>query len=395
MAPAFANAATIARAEVRPDAGIVGLVWEDGHETPLPAIWLRDNCLCPLCRDPGNGQRLFETADLADRPEPQRVLADADGLTIVWAPDAHESRYPASWLADHALDPAARVARLAMPILWGPEIASALPESHWAEVESRPAAERKLLGDFLTHGFAVLRNVPTESGMVARVGDRVGHVRVTNYGRWFEVKSVPNPNNLAYTGLGLGVHTDNPYRDPTPGVQLLHCLESEAPGGDSILVDGFRAAEYFRTLDPDGFALLARLPQEYRFADREADLRARQPVISVDGEGTVTGIHFNNRSKAPLDAPLELIEPWYRAYRAFARLLADPARALVLRLAPGDLLMMANQRALHGRTAFDPTLGRRHLQGCYVDIDGVESRFRVLGRDIGADGEAQTAVRAA
>jgi gamma-butyrobetaine dioxygenase len=42
--------------------------------------------------------------------------------------------------------------------------------------------------------------------------------------------------------------------------------------------------------------------------------------------------------------------------------------------------MMQNDRALHGRTAFDPNLGRRHLQGCYIDRDGIESRRRVLKR---------------
>ena len=47
---------------------------------------------------------------------------------------------------------------------------------------------------------------------------------------------------------------------------------------------------------------------------------------------------------------------------------------------------MQNQRALHGRTAFDPNAGRRHLQGCYVDKDGVESRLRVLARAGGEPG---------
>ncbi len=82
--------------------------------------------------------------------------------------------------------------------------------------------------------------------MVAEVGDRLGFVRTTNYGKLFDVISVPDPNNLANTALGLGVHSDNPYRDPTPGVQLLHCLVSDAPGGDSLLVDGFAAAEQLR-----------------------------------------------------------------------------------------------------------------------------------------------------
>lgn len=365
----------------RIDGSIVRVGRRDGRMLDFPSIWLRDNCPCALCRDPGNGQRLLDTLSLPDTPMPARLLTSADTLTVVWAGDSHESRYDAVWLDERALDAESRRSRHPQPVLWGPEIAECLPSADWASVETQPAAERALLGDFLRYGFAVLRNVPTESGMVARVGDRIGHVRVTNYGRWFEVKSVPNPNNLAYTGLALGVHTDNPYRDPTPGVQLLHCLESEAPGGDSILVDGFAAAEALRASDPNGFALLTRVPQDYRFADREADLRARQPVITVDAEGRVTDVHFNNRSKAALDAPLEQIEPWYRAYRTFARRLADPAHALVLRLAPGDLLMMANQRALHGRTGFDPSKGRRHLQGCYVDMDGVESRLRVLGRD--------------
>jgi gamma-butyrobetaine dioxygenase len=373
----------------RQDGGLIRIARRNASELVFPAIWLRDNCRCPLCISPGNGQRLVDTADLPERPVAQKLIAGDDALTISWAPDGHESRYGVSWLAAHAFDEASRAARHSEPVLWGPEIARDLPKADWPAVESGPVEERALLDVFLRYGFAILTGVPTESGMVARVGDRIGHVRVTNYGRWFEVKSVPNPNNLAYTGLGLGVHTDNPYRDPTPGVQLLHCLECEAPGGDSILVDGFCAAADFRNEDPDGFALLARIVQDYRFADREADLRARTPVIVTDAEGRVVGIHFNNRSKAPLDAPLDLVEPWYRAYRCFAQMLGDPSRALKLRLAPGDLLIMANQRTLHGRTAFDPALGRRHLQGCYVDMDGVESRYRVLGRDNGAEAYAE------
>jgi gamma-butyrobetaine dioxygenase len=68
------------------------------------------------------------------------------------------------------------------------------------------------------------------------------------------------------------------------------------------------------------------------------------------------------------------------AYARFARILARPEMTLLLRLAPGDLLAMENGRALHGRSGFDANAGARHLQGCYVDKDGVESRLRVLFR---------------
>ena len=83
---------------------------------------------------------------------------------------------------------------------------------------------------------------------------------------------------------------------------------------------------------------------------------------------------------APLDLAPELVEPYYAAYRRFARILGRPELTLTLRLAAGDLIVMENGRALHGRTGFDPNAGARHLQGCYVDKDGVESRARVLER---------------
>jgi gamma-butyrobetaine dioxygenase len=54
----------------------------------------------------------------------------------------------------------------------------------------------------------------------------------------------------------------------------------------------------------------------------------------------------------------------------------------------GDLVMFDNCRLLHGRTGFDPQEGLRHLQGCYIDIDGPRSRYRVLQRSLAATGSA-------
>ena len=67
-----------------------------------------------------------------------------------------------------------------------------------------------------------------------------------------------DPVNLAFTGLALSVHTDNPYRDPVPGIQMLHCLENNAEVGDTVLVDGFEAAGRLREEDREAFEILAR-----------------------------------------------------------------------------------------------------------------------------------------
>jgi gamma-butyrobetaine dioxygenase len=35
---------------------------------------------------------------------------------------------------------------------------------------------------------------------------------------------------------------------------------------------------------------------------------------------------------------------------------------------------------LHGRASFDPTTGERHLQGCYLNLEDLQSRLRMLDR---------------
>ncbi|HXV26344.1 MAG TPA: TauD/TfdA family dioxygenase [Alphaproteobacteria bacterium] len=364
---------------VTPGQRKLALDWRDGGSDEFHYVWLRDNCPCPLCLHP-NGQRLVDILDLSPDVAPRAVtLGETGGLSIVWEPDGHESRYAPDWLRSRSYGPETRAARRRKPILWDARL-NALPEADWPTLARSPAVELRWLGALLDHGFALLHGVPKIPGMVADVGDHIGFVRTTNYGRVFDVISRPDPNNLAYTALALGVHTDNPYRDPTPGYQLLHCLLAEAAGGDTLLVDGFTAAERMREEDPRGFDLLAQLPRPFRFADDACDLRAHFPIIGLDAEGSVREIHFNNRSAAPLDISGELVEPYTEAYRRFARILVRPELTLVLRLEPGDLLVLENGRALHGRSMFDPNAGARHLQGCYVDKDGVESRHRVLAR---------------
>ena len=363
-------------ATITPGKGLVTIEWRGGGSDPFHYVWLRDNCPCPECLHP-SGQRLVDVLDLPEDAAPRKVTLDDRGeLLIRWDADGHESRYLADWLRRHAYGQARPRHRR---VLWDAGL-KPLPEGKWGAISTDRAAEHRWLNGLLEHGFALLHGVPARPGTVAEVGDHIGIVRTTNYGRLFDVISKPDPNNLAYTALGLGVHTDNPYRDPTPGYQLLHCLIAEAPGGDTLLVDGFAAAERLRAEDPDGFELLARVPRPFRFADAGSDLRAHFPVIGLDGVGAVKEIHFNNRSAAPLDLAPELVEPYYAAYRRFARILGRPELTLTLRLAAGDLIVMENGRALHGRTGFDPNAGARHLQGCYVDKDGVESRARVLER---------------
>jgi gamma-butyrobetaine dioxygenase len=194
------------------------------------------------------------------------------------------------------------------------------------------------------------------------------------------VRSTPDASDLAYTSIPLDPHTDNPYRTPVPGIQLLHCLVNQTRGGLSTLVDGFAVAQALRASDPQAFAILSSTPVRFRYVDLDTELTASAPPIELDVCGELRTIHFSPRlDYVPLFPP-ERLNAYYRARRAFDQRLRAPDYEIRFLLGDGELVMFDNCRLLHGRTGFDPADGLRHLQGCYIDIDGPRSRYRVLRR---------------
>ena len=89
-------------------------------------------------------------------------------------------------------------------------------------------------------------------------------------------------------------------------------------------------------------------------------------------------IRFNNRSAAPIvDVPYDDMADFYAAYRRFAEILEDPAMEVTFKLSPGELFIVDNTRVLHARKAFSGT-GKRWLQGCYPDKDGLLSTLAAI-----------------
>ena len=128
----------------------------------------------------------------------------------------------------------------------------------------------------------------------------------------------------------------------------------------------------------------------FGYSDATTELRSSRPMIGLNPGGLIREIRYNSRSMEPVRPrsgalPAEAadeIHEFYVAYRAFAAILLRPSGTLRFTLAPGDCVVFDNTRILHSRTGFS-TAGRRHLQGCYADIDGVESTVGVLARSCG------------
>jgi len=379
MAIAVAVAETV---EVIDGGRALALCQPDGQRLRFHAVWLRDNALDDSMRSPQNGQRLVTLQQI---PADTRIAAAAlqgDDLQVTFAPEQRSTRFPLAWLWRHGYDGAPpREAGWTAPEIeaWDAGLMARVPEGRYAEVAAGGAALRDWLALVRRYGFAKLTGGPTESGALLKIAALFGYVRETNYGKWFEVRAEVNPTNLAYTGLGLQAHTDNPYRDPVPTLQILYCLENSAEGGDSYVVDGFRAAQRLRDEDPEAFGLLTRFCARFDYAGSAGvHLAARRPMIELTPDGELIAVRFNNRSAAPItDVPYEAMEAYYAAYRRFGDIIEDEAMQVSFKLQPGECFIVDNTRVLHARHGFSGE-GSRWLQGCYADKDSLLSTLRVL-----------------
>lgn len=366
---------------VSSDGGVLTL--SDGTRTArFHAIWLRDNAWDAQTRSPGNGQRLITLGDI---PKDTRIGTAAMAgamLRLSFAPDGKTVEFDPAWLLDRSYDRAQdRRPGWTSPGIetWDAGLTGAVPTGDFASVSADPLALCQWLGGVARYGFGKLLGGPVADGALMQVVDLFGYVRETNYGRHFEVRTTVNPTNLAYTGLGLQAHTDNPYRDPVPTIQVLYCLESSAAGGENMVVDGFRAAERLREESPAGFDLLTQHCARFEYAgEAGVVLRSRRPMIELAPDGELVAVRFNNRSAAAItDVPFDKMEGYYAAYRRFGEIIDDPAMEVTFRLNPGECFVVDNTRVLHARKGYSGT-GTRWLQGCYADKDGLLSRLAAL-----------------
>ncbi len=367
-------------------AELLSVEWIDGQVDAFPSLWLRDNV--SEDRDPHSGQRLVDIADLPEEPRIRSAAARDGTVHVEWEGETRPAAFDINWLAAQSGEPRQRQPER-VPRRWleGASL-DALRDFAWISFTDARADRGERLGwltRLLQEGIAFMRAVPPHEAAIMDAMQLAGQVIETNYGLVFDVRSVPQPENLAYSDLGLGLHTDNPYRDPVPGFQALHALLASPDGGDSVFADGYALADHLRAIDTDAFSLLTRIPVPFHYRSRDAELHAERPLIQLSCSGEVTAVHYNSRSIAPLRPASRDVAAFYAAYRRFAGLLRDPRFQLRMRLADGDLVVFDNQRILHGRTAFASAKHARHLRGCYLARDSVYGATALLRRALDSE----------
>ena len=362
---------------VRADDANVSLLldWSDGRTDQFHYIWLKDND--PALREK-NGQINHDPFDIHIDIKPRTFDYTGEMLVIEWEGGYGSSRYDAAWLAKHSYQTNIVSASRPRRLGWTTEEMSKQFQKHnYQSVANTDDGLRNLLQCVWDHGFAILENVPERDGMVIEVSRLFGYPRETNYGTMFELMGSPTAEDRGHDNAFLPSHVDNPYRNPIPTVQLLHCMRNSVAGGESTIVDGIRVAEEVQLRDKQAFELLSSIPVTYRYHDDDVDLSSEGPIIRINQRNEIIGILASPINVQPFDCAPDIMLPFYKAYHLIGSLIRSPVFRFQTKLNSGDLMIMDNTRVLHGRTAFHSD-GARRLQGCYADIDGMWSKLAVL-----------------
>jgi alpha-ketoglutarate-dependent taurine dioxygenase len=366
------------RVMASPDA--LRIEWDDGTIGEFASVWLRDNL--PEDRDAHSAQRLSDVTALPVEPLIRTAtLADTD-VSIVWDNESRVSSFALDWLYEHT-GPHDRCAHPQVRRWLEGARLSPRRDFLWRPMETLSAdrlSRLEWLTRLLQDGVAFMSAVDAVEAGVLEATALVGRVVETNYGLVFDVHTVPEPENLAYSDRGLGLHTDNPYREPVPGFQALHTLVAAPDGGESLFADGFALAEHLRDCAPEAFAILTGTAVPFRYRSPQADLYAERPLIQLDCTGAVAAVHYNSRSMAPMRLPAGECRLFYAAYRQFGELLRQSRFQVKLVLENREVVVFDNQRILHGRTGFASAQHPRHLRGCYLTRDSVYSEEALLRR---------------
>ena len=348
----------------------------EGQKKEIHPFWLRERVSEKNFLDEKTQQRLFDPTELKKNVEIQELNLSDEHLEVSFN-DGVKTKLTIQSIIREFSD--INNIKLIERVEWD----STLKDLNNFEFKENIFEDRKMyeaLINFYKYGFIIFKKVPTKNNFLVNFANSIGSIRRTNFGEFFNVKSKPSPNDLAYTSLALAPHTDNPYRNPVPCIQILHCIENQVSGGLSTLVDGYTVTEKLKKNFPDYYKILTEIKVRFQFIDQNVFLEDWAEMIQLDENKKFKQVRFSPRLDFVPLMDKEKLELYYSARNKISELYNSKKYRIEFKLMPGDLLMMDNHRLLHGRTSYDANEGERFLQGCYIDYDSTEGRLKHLKR---------------
>jgi trimethyllysine dioxygenase len=347
--------------------------WDDGATSTYPWLWLRDHDSATL--HPVTQQRQLHTAAVDSTIRGTATSMAERSVVIEWSDGSPTSTLDAEFLARFRTPAPALTAVAAERVHWDAEtIAEQWPTVPYAAVIEGDDGLNEWIRKVATYGFCIVTGTPTTIEATDHLVRRVGYIRETIFGGFWDFQADLSKADTAYTNLELLPHTDGTYSHDAPGLQLLHCLAFDGTGGQSTMVDGFRIASELRSSQPDMYEVLSRVEVPGQYIGDGSHLMASRPVFRHDQSGELVQVSYNNADRAPFLLPPREMDQFYAAIRAFESLSNDHRLQWRRVNPPGEAMLFDNWRVLHGRTSYT---GHRHLCGAYVNREDYESRLRL------------------
>lgn len=335
----------------------------DGLTYNYHYIWLRHNCDCigteTGCRHSQTKERILNLTTIPFDICPSDVSVDSDMLKIKWS-TGHSSQYDKSWL-----------------IKW----------NYWKEIKETKSQDitiqykdrsPKLIHEILTkYGMIVVRGGPTEIDATLGICDEFGgKIIETHFGLIEDLmpNNTTNKNNdqLGYTYSAVELHTDQPFIQNPPGMQMLHCIKRAKKGGDNIIANARLSTQILRERFPEDFKILTTTKINFHRVQQKFESLVVAPLLEVNQMGELIQIRYSYFSMDPIRVPHEQMVAFYQAYKRFSDIINDNKYNYEFGLEPGDYVLYNNHTCVHARTAFE---GDRHLRGVYFDHHNVMSHL--------------------
>jgi trimethyllysine dioxygenase len=156
----------------------------------------------------------------------------------------------------------------------------------------------------VTKGLVFVEGTPFDDSVhTKKLLERIGPIRETHYGGFYDFVPDMAKADTAYTNIALAAHTDTTYFTDPAGLQAFHLLshtpapgEPDATGGESLLVDGFHAAQLLKDSDPGLFWELAGRGLPWHASGNEGITITPDrllPVFEMGSNDTVLKVRWN------------------------------------------------------------------------------------------------------
>jgi len=344
------------------------ILTDSNNKFNLPFLWLRDNCQCDECRITETQEKQFLLHSVSVDIAPKHVHETDKNIKIVW-PDDHETTIPIE-LIKNSFKP-----RYPDQCEWPNGFE---PQKYsWSEFLDNNKIAIEALKTFVTYGVIILKDAPKESNSLELLAKRLGPINEVLFERIHNVSVTGHVYNVAHTPKGLPPHNDFASYKSQPSVQVLHMLENECEGGESIIVDGWQVAKDLRVEIPEYFSILQKFNVPFREFDEENETYAEAPLIQCASDGSIESFRFSNQLMQMIDPRKEGIREFYKAYHEISLRVHQDKYRSTFRLNGGEALVVASLRVLHAREPFIPN-GKRHLQDAYFTYDNAANNIVLL-----------------